>query len=636
MSETEIRVTSWPFDSAWAGYDDEGFPIYDRAVDSDILAGTFQEFFTDGVFPSNKDALNISKGDTFLNLHIHEGAFIIKGRIGVVPEGGIDIQLQSENGTVAHSIFLRYDKRINKRSCYITTRSSEPSSNPTPPSPDRETPGVYEYRLGYVVVPNGAANNANVTVTNEKGFQICPYAAPFVELDVDAIYNDARADATEYLNRLLAFFDSSQELIDTILDGTTAGYLQNQINDLEQRLAASGVNLSDYVDDKTIEYKFDKLQVKDGGISSDKIANNAITSSKIQFGAVSFSMMASMSVTANGTTSYGYYLRGYSQSGNYWNPVFSYETTQTAALNITNPTVEYINAPSTSSIGIVNCTNLSSINVPNATVLSNQAFANSPKIKEFNFSKIKTVGSSCFTNRQMSLYNVENLSDVANNAFSGCSIMNTCHWNVLENLSAVQSLSWYSSVYFSKLSSVPLGSYYGMLSAEAATLVSGNISFYSSVYLPNVTDYSGTIWPVSKAMLDFARLSMITGTMGRFKKQGIFNFAYASAASTAITLRFGSMVPSTVASCIIVKMAFQAMTSMGGNLSVYFESPVRYQLLDGSTTGSSYGVLGNLDSRASCHVDLYFPSSQYAAYTQYPSLWYWSSVPAGIVSFHSF
>ena len=61
-TETSLtRVDSFPFDSRADGYDADGYPVYDRAVGASLLRSTFAKFFSDGVFPSPGDALQIAK-----------------------------------------------------------------------------------------------------------------------------------------------------------------------------------------------------------------------------------------------------------------------------------------------------------------------------------------------------------------------------------------------------------------------------------------------------------------------------------------------------------------------------------------------------------------------------------------------
>ena len=252
---TLSRVESFPFDSRSDGYDADGYPVYDRAVGASMLRETFKKFFSDGVFPSPGNALQISKGPG-LTVTIDPGIFIIRGAMGgyFADARSVALDTAAPQGNVAYGVMLRYDENEQYRSCYIRVVRGDAASMPQPPEPDKSTPGVMEYRLGYVTVPSGATNLSNATVTNEKGTDVCPYAAPFEKIDMSGVVADARASADEVLadfkassetslDNLQQYVSDRMDLIDSALDGTTAGNLQNQIDSLgESMLGADSLD----------------------------------------------------------------------------------------------------------------------------------------------------------------------------------------------------------------------------------------------------------------------------------------------------------------------------------------------------------------------------------------------------------
>lgn len=280
------RLESFPFDSKFDGYDSEGYPIYDRAVDAGLLGDVFEKFFTNGVFPNPGSALQIGKAATGLSVTIQPGIGIIKGRMGGVRgSDAITVQLDTAapQGNVAYAIMLRYDNTdgfIDSRSLLINVVKSDAASTPTPPAPDTTTPEVYELRLGYVVVPSGATDLSNATVTNEKGLDVCPFAAPFEEIDVSGIVSDFQFAADEALTNLLAYYEANKAAIDAALDDSAATYLQTQITQLQEEL--DNFNLSGSVDNVTVEYATaageasPKLRVKAGGIGTGQIAEGYV------------------------------------------------------------------------------------------------------------------------------------------------------------------------------------------------------------------------------------------------------------------------------------------------------------------------------------------------------------------------
>ena len=297
MALQGTRVESFPFDSQADGYDVDGYPVYDRAVGAWMLRSTFAKFFSDGVFPNPSTGLQMTKGNG-LNVLISPGMFIIKGAIGGIPDGSDPISVKlsdtSPQGNTAYGIMLRYDENSDARTLSIRAVAGSASADPQPPAPDRTTPGVWEYRLGYVTVPNGDATLANATITSEKGESVCPFAAPFEEIDVDAIVQDFKVQATTLLGefegeldgyeanaqtamqQLLQYFNSYKSAVDAALDDSEATYLQGQINEILEQLGST--DLSDQVDGETIGYSTlpgdvsPVLHVRDGAITADKLA----------------------------------------------------------------------------------------------------------------------------------------------------------------------------------------------------------------------------------------------------------------------------------------------------------------------------------------------------------------------------
>lgn len=283
-----VRMESFPFDSKADGYDADGYPVYDRAVGASMLRATFEKFFADGVFPTPGTALNIGKADTGLAVTVQPGIAIINGAMGGI-EGDDPITLTLDTaapqGNVCYGIMLRYDNTDDARSLYFNVVKGDSAATPTPPAPDQTSPEVFELRLGYVTVPSNAIDLSEATITNEKGLEVCPYAAPFEEIDMSTVTADAMASATAALASLQSYIETNMDFIDSAIDGTTAGNLQNQINSLKQQLDA--FDLSGSVDNETIEFtqKLGEasklLRVKEGGLQTVHYADGSVTYAKL-------------------------------------------------------------------------------------------------------------------------------------------------------------------------------------------------------------------------------------------------------------------------------------------------------------------------------------------------------------------
>ena len=258
LANGDVLLDAFPFDSNKELITDvNGYRRGDRSVDAWTMRNTFRQFFSTGVFGTPANALQISKADSGLAVTVQPGMCVIEGGMGGVEErnGPLTVTLDSgaAAGNVCYGVFLRFDNNADTRGIVVQVRKGTAGADPQPPAPDTTSEGVYELRLGYVPVPNGATDLTNATVTNEKGLAVCPYAAPFVPLDLDSIVADARAGATEALRSLLAYFETYRDAIDAALDDSAVTYLQQQITALQEQIG--NTDLSGQVDGTTIEYE---------------------------------------------------------------------------------------------------------------------------------------------------------------------------------------------------------------------------------------------------------------------------------------------------------------------------------------------------------------------------------------------
>ena len=75
-------MQSYPFTSQ-VTYDEEGLPLYDRAVNSEFLRDVFKQYFSDGVFYSGNAACLQVAADTGMQVKVSPGACHIQGAMGI-------------------------------------------------------------------------------------------------------------------------------------------------------------------------------------------------------------------------------------------------------------------------------------------------------------------------------------------------------------------------------------------------------------------------------------------------------------------------------------------------------------------------------------------------------------------------
>ena len=74
-------MQSYPFTSQ-VTYDEQGLPLYDRAVDSEFLRSVFAAYFSDGIFYKPTNALQVTAG-TGMQVQANPGICHIRGAIGI-------------------------------------------------------------------------------------------------------------------------------------------------------------------------------------------------------------------------------------------------------------------------------------------------------------------------------------------------------------------------------------------------------------------------------------------------------------------------------------------------------------------------------------------------------------------------
>lgn len=663
MADQLIRLDSYPFDSnVPTTYDERGYPVFDRGITSHVLAACWKQFFSDGIFASPETNLKITKGTGF-NINIAKGVGIIEGHMGgVFNDDGMNITLTNEaRGDKTYSIIFRYDNNNEYRSTYIYVKEGSEPAEP------EIAPLIKEFRLGYVFIPSNVESIEEATITDERGFEVCPYSAPFMEVDIPSILENVREQAGIQYDEFIEFLNRNIEFIDSVLDESAIGYIQNQINEIYAQLGK--VDLTNYVDNTTIEYTSDseydspKLRLKDGAVTADKLAEGAITPESIDDGSITTDKIADGVITVDkeawlpmffsennlpinpDTVSVkicGCYWN-YNQQSFYTRPVYSYFTNLSNVNNYHYSSIftdmAAFEAPNLEQIPnswFFSTPLLSKVSIPKITDLSNYYFWYTPALKEFDFSKITSIPTSCFQSQHMSLYNVENITYVGDKGFSNVYILNECHWDSLSGNHGIYGNYFMSDAYFPNWDRDTLNNtYFGnVYFPKARSLM--HLRAFSEIYAPMAISASNVALWGNNIVYDFPKLSQIS-------TYGFLVFSTTSSYKN-VTIRIGSQVDPAVP-CTLSQAAFSLYNYSVGDiqqLSIYLEAPSVY---------STYISIGNMNSvnfpaimyrsemasQTSTHVDVYFPSSQY---DQYMGMSVWNILLSGarslIFSLHSF
>lgn len=292
LADGKVLLDAFPFDSNPNLITDvNGYLMGDRSVDAWTMRSAFKQFFSNGVFGTPANAWQISKGAEGLTVTVQPGMAVIEGAMGGIEDrtGQLTVTLdnQAAAGNLCYGIFLRYDDNADVRGLTVYARKGTAGASPEIPKPDTTSANVYELRLGYVTVPNGATDLTNATVTNEKGTSVCPYAAPFEEIDLAQVITDARNQAAEVvedftnetdltLGNLQNEVQENLDLIQSAIDGTTAGHLQQQIDELKESTSL------DYFDDEYFEV-YDHAGKDEVRLAEDSVGTRELKDAAVDY-----------------------------------------------------------------------------------------------------------------------------------------------------------------------------------------------------------------------------------------------------------------------------------------------------------------------------------------------------------------
>ena len=173
-----MSMVSFPFDSKITGYDDSGYPQYDRAVNSSVLANMLNSLATTGVLLNDTDAFSVSAGDNML-VKVHAGSAIING-ITCIEDTERTLSLQAADTTYDRidTVVLRLNTSVDVRAIDLYVVKGTAAASPVAPVLTRSG-SVYELGLANVYIPANVVTITNERITDTRGDSLrCGYSIP--------------------------------------------------------------------------------------------------------------------------------------------------------------------------------------------------------------------------------------------------------------------------------------------------------------------------------------------------------------------------------------------------------------------------------------------------------------------------
>lgn len=214
-------MKSIPWDSLILGKDETtGYAILDRANSAEDLREVYETFFSNGVFLNDSDAFHVVPSDG-MNVIVSAGKCCIKGTVGWEDrERALAIQ-SSDSEDRIDTVVLRWNANVEMRNIDLYVKAGTPAATPTRPSLTR-TETVYELGIAdiFVAKNSGAISAARITDTRLQD-ERCGMVTPLLDIDTTTFYDQLQEQT-----------NIAVELAQSAIDGTVAGNLQSQIDDL--------------------------------------------------------------------------------------------------------------------------------------------------------------------------------------------------------------------------------------------------------------------------------------------------------------------------------------------------------------------------------------------------------------------
>lgn len=158
-------MQSYPFTSQIT-YDEQGLPLYDRAVDSAFLRKVFAAYFSDGIFYKPANALQVVAG-TGMQVQISPGICHIQGAIGI--ESNLRTLTLAAAGDQPRidTVVARLDLSQAVRSIDLYVKPGTPAASPSAPSLTRDST-TWELGLANISVGANVSTISQASITDTR------------------------------------------------------------------------------------------------------------------------------------------------------------------------------------------------------------------------------------------------------------------------------------------------------------------------------------------------------------------------------------------------------------------------------------------------------------------------------------
>lgn len=206
------------FDSEITGYDDEGFPILDRAQNSEMFALFYSKLISNGVLATPANCLMVEAYDG-MRIKVNPGYVVIAGHFGY--------NTKEEILTVdaAHTSMCRITSvvaRLNYTERYIELilKNGEPAVSPETPEIFQPSSGdYYELCLAEIKINSNQAVITQSAITDTRADSAkCGYVTQLIDhIDTKVFYAQFLSFYEEFVNKAEVSFQEFTDMMTTYL-----------------------------------------------------------------------------------------------------------------------------------------------------------------------------------------------------------------------------------------------------------------------------------------------------------------------------------------------------------------------------------------------------------------------------------
>ena len=158
-------MQSYPFTSQ-VTYDDQGLPLYDRAVDSAFLRKVFAAYFSDGIFYKPTNALQVVAGGG-MQVQVNPGICHIQGAMGIQTDTASLALSPAAGQPRIDTVVARLDLSQAVRSVELYVKPGTAAASPARPALTRDST-IWELGLADIEVGANVGNISQANITDTR------------------------------------------------------------------------------------------------------------------------------------------------------------------------------------------------------------------------------------------------------------------------------------------------------------------------------------------------------------------------------------------------------------------------------------------------------------------------------------